>query len=57
MTAAVTRRHQVLLVGAYFAWLLVLEIIAETFQLRYKPGFGELFLLWAIIMCRSSDLT
>jgi hypothetical protein len=38
MTAAVTRRHQVLLVGAYFAWLLVLEI-AETFQLRYKPEF------------------
>jgi hypothetical protein len=50
MTAAVTRRQQVLLVGAYFAWLLVLEIIAETFQLRYKPGFGELFLLWAITM-------
>ena len=50
MTAAVTRRHQVLLVGAYFAWLLVLEIIAESFQLRYKPGFGELFLLWAITM-------
>ena len=50
MTATVTRRQQALLVGAYFALLLALEIIAEAFHLRYQPGFGELFLLWAIIM-------
>ena len=50
MTAAVTRRQQTRLIGGYFAWLLVLEIIAEAFQLRYKPGFGEVFLLWAITM-------
>lgn len=50
MTATTTRRQQTLLVGAYFAFLLVLEIIAEAFHLRYQPGFGELFLLWAIIM-------
>lgn len=50
MTATTTRRQQVLLVGAYFALLLALEIIAEAFGLRYRPGFGELFLLWAIIM-------
>ena len=57
MTATATRRQQMLMVGAYFALLLLLEIVAETFGLRYQPGFGELFLLWAIIMCRSSDLT
>lgn len=50
MTATATRRQQALLVGAYFALLLVLEVIAEAFHLRYQPGFGELFLLWAIIM-------
>jgi hypothetical protein len=50
MTATTTRRQHVLLVGAYFALLLTLEIIAEAFSLRYQPGFGELFLLWAIIM-------
>jgi len=50
MTATATRRHQVMLVGAYFAFLLMLEIIAEAFHLRFQPGFGELFLLWAIIM-------
>jgi hypothetical protein len=50
MTATATRRQQVLLVGAYFAFLLVLEIVAETFGLRDQPGFGELFLLWAIVM-------
>lgn len=50
MTTAVTRRQQTRLIGGYFAWLLVLEIIAEAFQLRYKPGFGEVFLLWAITM-------
>jgi hypothetical protein len=50
MTATATRRQQVLLTGAYFALLLMLEIIAEAFHLRYQPGFGELFLLWAITM-------
>jgi hypothetical protein len=50
MTATTARRQQGLLVGAYFALLLTLEIIAEAFSLRYQPGFGELFLLWAIIM-------
>lgn len=50
MTATATRRQQVLLVGGYFTVLLALEIIAETFSLRYQPGFGELFLLWAIVM-------
>lgn len=50
MTAAATRRQQALLVGAYFACLLVLDIIAEVFHLRYQPGFGELFLIWAMIM-------
>ncbi len=50
MTATATRRQQLLLVGSYFALLLALEIIAEAFHLREKPGFGELFLLWAIIM-------
>ena len=50
MTATATRRQQTLLVGTYFALLLGLEIIAEAFHLRYQPGFGELFLLWAIVM-------
>lgn len=50
MTATATRRQQTLLVGVYFALLLALEIIAEAFHLRYKPAFGELFLLWALIM-------
>jgi hypothetical protein len=50
MTAAVTRRMQALLVGGYFAGLLALEIITETFGMRYQPAFGELFLLWAITM-------
>jgi hypothetical protein len=50
MTAAAARRQQVLLAGAYFALVLALEIIAETFHLRYRPGFGELFLLWMITM-------
>ncbi len=50
MTATATRIQQVLLAGTYFALLLMLEIIAEAFHLRYQPGFGELFLLWAITM-------
>ena len=50
MAATATRRQHVLLTGAYFALLLALEIIAEAFHLRYQPGFGELFLLWAIVM-------
>lgn len=50
MTAAVTRRQQTLMAGSYFAWLLALEVVAVIFQLRYKPGFGEFFLLWAITM-------
>lgn len=50
MTATATRRQQSLLIGAYFALLLMLEIITEVFHLRDQPAFGELFMLWAIIM-------
>jgi hypothetical protein len=50
MTAAATRRQQRWLVGIYFALVLLLEIIAEVFRFRAQPGFGELFLLWAIVM-------
>lgn len=50
MTAAVTRRQRAALVTAYFAFLLLLEIIAETFPLREHPAFGELFKLWGITM-------
>jgi hypothetical protein len=50
MTAIAIRRQQLLLIGAYFLLLLVLEILAEVFHLRYQPGFGELFVLWAITM-------
>ncbi len=50
MTATATRRQQGMVVGAYFLVLLALEIVAESFGLRDRPGFGELFLLWAIVM-------
>lgn len=50
MTATATRRQQGLVVGTYFLVLLALEIIAESFGLRDRPGFGELFVLWAIVM-------
>jgi len=50
MTATTTRRQKVLLVGAYFMTLLLLEIITEAFHLRYKPGFGELFIFWVLDM-------
>jgi len=50
MTADITRRQQVALATAYFAFLLLLEIIAEAFHLREHPAFGELFLLWGITM-------
>ena len=50
MTATATRRQQGLVVGAYCLVLLALEIVAESFGLRDRPGFGELFMLWAIVM-------
>lgn len=50
MTATATRRQQGLVIGAYFLVLLALEIVAESFGLRDRPGFGELFVLWAIVM-------
>lgn len=50
MTGSAVRRWKVLIIAAYFAFLLALEIIAEAFGLRHEPHPGELFLLWAIIM-------
>ena len=50
MTVTSTRRQQLMLVITYFGLLLLFEIILETFQLRNQPAFGELFLLWSIIM-------
>lgn len=45
-----TRRQKYALIGGYFLVLLLLDAAADVFALRYKPGFGELLLLWTIIM-------
>jgi len=50
LTAAATRRQKLALVGGYFAVLLAADAAADAFGLRYQPGFGELLLLWALIM-------
>jgi hypothetical protein len=50
MTRVVTRARKIQLAVGYFGLLLVLEIITETFGLRYEPSFGELFQLWGSTM-------
>jgi hypothetical protein len=50
LTATTTRRQKYSLIAGYFIVLLLLDAGAEVLNLRYQPGFGELFLLWAIIM-------
>ena len=57
MTLANTRLQQLLLASTYFGLLLLLEIVLETFQLRNQPAFGELFLLWSIIMGTPTTVT
>jgi hypothetical protein len=49
-TATVTRVQRASVVGGYFAVVLVLEILAETLGMRERSWFGELFLLWGLIM-------
>ena len=48
--ATTTRRQKYSLIGGYFLILLLVDAAADVFALRYKPGFGELLLLWALIM-------
>lgn len=50
LTATTTRRQRYVLIGGYFTLLLIADTAAEAFGLRFKPGFGELFLLWALVM-------
>lgn len=50
LTATTTRRQRYAMIGGYFAILLIADAGAEVAGLRYKPGFGELFLLWASVM-------
>jgi hypothetical protein len=50
MTGAKSRRRKWQVIAAYFAALLLLEVITETFGLRYQPNFGELFLFWGLVM-------
>lgn len=45
-----TRRQKYSLIGGYFLALLLMDVAADVFGLRYKPGFGELLLLWALFM-------
>ncbi|MGK2915923.1 MAG: hypothetical protein ACSLE5_15995 [Porticoccaceae bacterium] len=50
LTATTTRRQKYSLIVGYFIVLLLMDVAAEIFKLRYQPRLGELFLLWAIIM-------
>lgn len=50
LTATATRRQRHLLIGAYFAALLAADAGADLLGLRFKPGFGELLLMWALVM-------
>ena len=50
LIATTTRKQKYSLIGGYFFVLLLLDAAMDVFALRYKPGFGELLLLWAIIM-------
>lgn len=48
LTATSTRRQKYTLIASYFFALLMMDAAADLFDLRYRPGFGELFLLWAL---------
>ena len=50
LIATTTRRQKYSLIGGYFLVLLLLDAASDVFALRYKPGFGELLMLWAITM-------
>jgi len=48
LTATSTKRQKYALVASYFIVLLLMDGAADLLGLRYRPGFGELFLLWAL---------
>lgn len=48
LTATSTKKQKYALIASYFIVLLVMDGAADLFGLRYRPGFGELFLLWAL---------
>ena len=48
LTATSTKRQKYALIASYFIVLLLMDGAADIFGLRYQPGFGELFLLWAL---------
>jgi hypothetical protein len=48
LTATSTRKQKYALMASYFLVLLAMDAAADFFELRYQPGFGELFLLWAL---------
>lgn len=50
LTAAATRGQKYALIVGYFSALLLTDAAADVFDMRFQPGFGELFKLWAIIM-------
>lgn len=48
LTATSTKKQTYALIASYFLALLMMDAAADLFDLRYRPGFGELFLLWAL---------
>lgn len=48
LTATATRKQKYALIASYFVVLVAMDAAADLFGLRYQPGFGELFLLWAL---------